>query len=82
VFTRLRVDPRTQGYDERRTKEGNTRRESSVASNAMRPGRSSTWSNSYSQGSAHEGCDWMIPLFGEPEVEGKRDVLEGRLLGA
>lgn len=25
--------------------------------------------------------DWMIPLFGEPEVDGKRDVLEGRLLG-
>ncbi|MEU3657256.1 ATP-binding protein [Streptomyces sp. NPDC032161] len=24
--------------------------------------------------------EWMIPLFGEPEAEGKRDVLEGRLL--
>ncbi|MFB8039580.1 AAA family ATPase [Streptomyces sp. NPDC057575] len=24
--------------------------------------------------------EWMIPLFGEPEVDGKRDVLEGRLL--
>ena len=27
VFTRLRVDPRTQGYYERRIKEGKTRRE-------------------------------------------------------
>lgn len=25
--------------------------------------------------------EWMIPLFGEPEADGKRDVLEGRLLG-
>ncbi|UED84076.1 AAA family ATPase [Streptomyces profundus] len=24
--------------------------------------------------------EWMIPLFGEPEADGKRDVLEGRLL--
>lgn len=24
--------------------------------------------------------DWMIPLFGEPEGEGKRDVLEGRFI--
>ncbi|MEU8510770.1 ATP-binding protein [Kitasatospora sp. NPDC048722] len=24
--------------------------------------------------------DWMIPLFGEAEPEGKRDVLEGRML--
>jgi hypothetical protein len=24
--------------------------------------------------------DWMIPLFGEPEAGGKRDVLEGRLI--
>jgi predicted kinase len=24
--------------------------------------------------------EWMIPLFGEPEAEGKRDVLEGRLV--
>ncbi|MFF4168725.1 AAA family ATPase [Streptomyces sp. NPDC001744] len=24
--------------------------------------------------------DWMIPLFGEAEAEGKRDVLEGRML--
>lgn len=24
--------------------------------------------------------EWMIPLFGEPEANGKRDVLEGRLL--
>ncbi|SFX77747.1 Predicted kinase [Streptomyces atratus] len=23
--------------------------------------------------------EWMIPLFGEPEADGKRDVLEGRL---
>ena len=23
---------------------------------------------------------WMIPLFGEPEARGKRDVLEGRLI--
>lgn len=23
---------------------------------------------------------WMIPLFGEPEADGKRDILEGRLL--
>ncbi|WP_245789844.1 AAA family ATPase [Streptosporangium canum] len=22
--------------------------------------------------------EWMIPLFGEPEADGKRDVLEGR----
>ncbi|MFF2127094.1 transposase [Streptomyces olivochromogenes] len=29
---------------------------SSVASNAMRPGRSSTWSNSYVQDPAHRGC--------------------------
>ncbi|WP_244181593.1 transposase [Streptomyces curacoi] len=48
LFTRLRVDPRTQGYYERRIKEGNHGAKSSVASNAMRPGRSSTWSNSYS----------------------------------
>jgi predicted kinase len=24
--------------------------------------------------------EWMIPLFGEPGVDGKRDVLEGRLI--
>lgn len=24
--------------------------------------------------------EWMIPLFGEPEADGKRDILEGRLL--
>ncbi|WBO61813.1 AAA family ATPase [Streptomyces camelliae] len=24
--------------------------------------------------------EWMIPLFGTPEADGKRDVLEGRLL--
>ncbi|WP_446219328.1 AAA family ATPase [Micromonospora sp. IBHARD004] len=24
--------------------------------------------------------EWMIPLFGEPEGDGRRDVLEGRLL--
>ncbi len=24
--------------------------------------------------------EWMTPLFGEPEADGKRDVLEGRLL--
>lgn len=24
--------------------------------------------------------DWMIPLFGDPEADGKRDILEGRLL--
>jgi predicted kinase len=24
--------------------------------------------------------EWMIPLFGEPEGDGKRDILEGRLL--
>lgn len=24
--------------------------------------------------------EWMIPLFGDPEAEGKRDVLEGRLI--
>jgi predicted kinase len=24
--------------------------------------------------------EWMIPLFGEPEAGGKRDVLEGRLI--
>ena len=23
---------------------------------------------------------WMIPLFGEPEADGRRDVLEGRLI--
>ena len=23
---------------------------------------------------------WMIPLFGEPDANGKRDVLEGRLI--
>jgi hypothetical protein len=23
---------------------------------------------------------WMIPLFGEPQADGKRDVLEGRLI--
>ena len=24
--------------------------------------------------------EWMIPLFGEPEGKGKRDVLEGRFI--
>jgi predicted kinase len=24
--------------------------------------------------------EWMIPLFGEPDADGKRDVLEGRLI--
>jgi predicted kinase len=24
--------------------------------------------------------EWMIPLFGEPEADGRRDVLEGRLI--
>ena len=24
--------------------------------------------------------EWMFPLFGEPEADGKRDVLEGRLI--
>jgi hypothetical protein len=46
-------------------------------------------------GEAADGCDvlvigysalrvspdaWMIPLFGESEADGKRDVLEGRLI--
>jgi transposase len=55
VFTRLRVDPGTQDYYERRIKEGTTGREIAVASNAMRPGRSSTWSDGYSQDPAHRG---------------------------
>ncbi|MFF3459012.1 transposase [Streptomyces sp. NPDC002730] len=42
VFTRLRVDPRTQDYYERRIKEGKTRREIVRCLKAMRPGRSST----------------------------------------
>jgi transposase len=49
VFTRLRVDPRTQDYYERRIKEGKTRRKSSVASKATLPRRSSTWSDSAGQ---------------------------------
>jgi predicted kinase len=24
--------------------------------------------------------DWMFPLFGDPQPEGKRDILEGRLV--
>ena len=58
VFTRLRVDPRTQYVA---TTSAGSRRvrpvaKSSVASSAMRPGRSSTWSNSYSQDPDHRGC--------------------------
>ncbi|MFD8220255.1 transposase [Streptomyces sp. NPDC059697] len=56
VFTRLRVDSRTQDYFERRIKEGKTVAKTCVASGAMRPGRSSTWSDSYSQDLAHKGC--------------------------
>jgi transposase len=56
VFTRLRVDSRTQDYYERRIKEGRPGAKSSGASNATRPGRSSTWSNSCIQTPAHRGC--------------------------
>ncbi|MFD4526580.1 transposase [Streptomyces sp. NPDC058470] len=56
VFTRLRVDPRTQDYYERRITEGKTGAESSVASNATLPGRSSTWLDSYSQTPAQRVC--------------------------
>ncbi|MEU5115573.1 IS110 family transposase [Streptomyces longwoodensis] len=44
VFTRLRHDPRTQAYYERRTQEGKTRREIVRASSDTQPARSSTWS--------------------------------------
>ncbi|WP_374230972.1 transposase [Streptomyces sp. UNOC14_S4] len=56
VFTRLRAGPRTQGYYERRIKEGGPAAKSSAASSSMRPGRSSTWPDSYSQDLAHRGC--------------------------
>jgi transposase len=56
VFTRLRVDSRTQDYYERRIKESRPGAKSSGASNATRPGRSSTWSNSCIQTPAHRGC--------------------------
>jgi hypothetical protein len=29
---------------------------------------------------APESDEWMIPLFGQPESDGKRDVLEGRMI--
>ncbi|MFD7236595.1 transposase [Streptomyces syringium] len=44
VFSRLRHDPRTQAYYERRTQESKTRREIIRSSNDMLPARSSTWS--------------------------------------
>ncbi|MFE0332516.1 transposase [Streptomyces sp. NPDC058960] len=55
VQTRLRVDPRTQEYYERRSKEGKTRREIVRASSATRPGRFSTWSNLCSRNPRHRG---------------------------
>jgi hypothetical protein len=56
VFTRLRVDPRTQDYYDAGSRRARPGAKSSVASNATRPGRSSTWSNSYSQDPANRGC--------------------------
>ncbi|MFI5557525.1 transposase [Streptomyces sp. NPDC051738] len=57
VFTRLRVDPRTQDYYESAgSKRGRPGAKSSVASNAMLPGRSSTWSYRYGQHPAYRGC--------------------------
>ncbi|GGP38588.1 hypothetical protein GCM10010214_09740 [Streptomyces abikoensis] len=56
VFTRLRVDPRTQEYHERRIKDGKTRREivrclKRYATRVVFP-----WIDSYSQDPAHRGC--------------------------
>jgi transposase len=45
VFTRLRHDPRTQAYYERRTQEGKTRREIIRCSSDTQPARFSTWSD-------------------------------------
>ncbi|MFJ9710761.1 transposase [Streptomyces sp. NPDC101234] len=56
VFTRLRVDPRTQDYYERRIKEGKTRREIVRCPKRCAVRRSSTWSNSCSRHPAHRGC--------------------------
>nr|WP_246102919.1 IS110 family transposase [Streptomyces piniterrae] len=56
VQTRLRFDPRTQDYYERRTKEGKSRRESSDASNATPPARCSTWSGPHSHDPRHRCC--------------------------
>ncbi|MDT9698196.1 transposase [Streptomyces sp. P17] len=56
VFTRLRVDPRTQDYTSAGSKRARPGAKSSVASNATLLGRSSTWSNSYSQDPAYRGC--------------------------
>ncbi|MEU5002264.1 transposase [Streptomyces sp. NPDC021622] len=63
VFTRLRVDPRTQGYYERRIKESKTVVKSFVASSAMRLGRSSTSSDRPTGDSAA-----VLPNFGQVAV--------------
>lgn len=58
-----RVRRSTTSVGSRRARPG---AKSSVASSAMRPGRSSTWSDSYSQDPAHRGCDTAEPLGNIP----------------
>ncbi|MGW9430771.1 transposase [Streptomyces decoyicus] len=56
VQTRLRFDPHTRDYYERRTKEGETGTKSSDAANATPPARCSTWSGPHCHDPRHRGC--------------------------
>ncbi|WP_410098152.1 transposase [Streptomyces sp. Isolate_219] len=55
VQSRLRFDPRTQDYYERRTKEGKPDARSSDASSTMPSARCSTWSGPRSHDPRHRG---------------------------
>ncbi|MEU0898939.1 transposase [Streptomyces massasporeus] len=55
VFTRLRHDPRTQAYYERRTQGARPGVRSSDASSAMPPARSSTWSDRFPASPRYRG---------------------------
>ncbi|MFF9813671.1 transposase [Streptomyces sp. NPDC014006] len=55
VPTRLRVDPRTQDYDERRSKAGKTRREMVRSLKHYAAERSATWSDPCSRHPRHRG---------------------------
>lgn len=75
----IRARRTTTGAGSKRVRPG---AKSSVASDAMRPGRSSTWSNSYSQHPAHGGCDrwgprWLAPT-GVLRRRGSRRHADGR----
>ncbi|WP_412566098.1 transposase [Streptomyces decoyicus] len=64
VQTRLRFDPRTQDYYERRTKEGKPDARLSDASSTMPSARCSTWSGPHSHDPRHRGRGEEPPSAG------------------